>query len=185
MYDWIVLIRRGLHKWNQIRTGHWNIGPPTKVNEQPRKKKSVPQRAGAVNRCFQNKQRCVQALLGPTRAPTRRVKQSRALHVHNGDTVSKSRGGEPRTNSTQEFHKQPVIRHSAGRVWLGHPAHTLGQGWGRGHPTSACWDKNDTWGEGERGWGQRERESDAERGRQEERQRERKKFKGVSVFFSL
>lgn len=121
-----------------MRTGHWSLGHPIKVNEQPRKKKALLQ-AGTVNRCPQNKQRCVQALLGPTLAPTRWVKQSRALHNHNGDTVGESRGGEPRTNSTQEFHKQPVIRHSAGQVWLGHPVHTLGQGWGIGHPTSAEW----------------------------------------------
>lgn len=36
------------------------------------------------------------------------VKQSRALHIHNGDTVGESWGGKPRTNSTQSFHKQPV-----------------------------------------------------------------------------
>lgn len=138
--------------------------------------KCILQWVGTVYRCSQNKQKCVQALLGPTLAPTRRVKQSRALHVHNGDTVNKSRGGEPRTNSTQEFHKQPVIRHSAGQVWLGHPAHTLGQGWGWGHPTSTYWGKNDTWGEG--GWGG-ERDSDGERGRQGERERETKKFKWV------
>lgn len=114
--------------------------------------KCVLQRAGTVNRCSQNKQRCVQALLGPTLAPMRRVKQSRALHVHNGDTVNKDRGGEPPTNSTQEFHKQPVMRHSVGQVWLGPPAHALGQGWGRGHPTSA----RTTRGERERQRGERE-----------------------------
>lgn len=109
----------------------------------------------------------------------RRVKQSRALHVHNGDTVNKSRGGELRTNSAQVFHKQAVIRHSAGQVWLGHPAHTLGQGWGRGQPTSAYWGKNDTWGEGGTGGGETVMEKEGGRKRERERGRHLKLLLGL------
>lgn len=52
---------------------------------------------------------------GPTPAPMRRAKQSRARPSHNGDTVSEDRGGE-REQTEREFHKQTVIRHSAGQV---------------------------------------------------------------------
>lgn len=60
----------------------------------------------------------MRALFGPTLAPMGRAKQkkNRALQIHNGDTVNEDRGRGEGTNRTQEFHKQPVIRHSAGQV---------------------------------------------------------------------
>ena len=51
----------------------------------------------------QNEQRCGQALFGPTLAPMRRARQSRALQIHNGDTVSKDRGGEREQTEHKSF----------------------------------------------------------------------------------
>lgn len=42
----------------------------------------------------ETEQRCLQALFGPTPAPMRLARQSGALQIHNGDTVSEDRGGE-------------------------------------------------------------------------------------------
>lgn len=96
-----------------------------------------------------NKQRCVRGLVGPAVSPARQEKQSRALQIHNGDTVSQDRAGRGNKQNTRV--SQTTCHEAFSRTGLtattsSHPAPR----WSRGHRSSTLKEEYDGGSGGEK-----------------------------------
>lgn len=128
-------------KFNEITTAaQWNPKPPREVSKDAERVKQWADKS--TDASTERAEVCVSSLrtnTGSNEADKTKMGPSDSQWGHCQQRQGRGAG----TNRTHKFHKQPVIRHSAGQVWLGHPAHTLSRGWGRGHLTEAHWERYD------------------------------------------